>query len=139
MGVVAIRGQPEVRPADHRASTSPVRPRADRLTDGRLRDFAELDRYEFATWCGGEATRWGGDTVMPYAANVTVEVSGVCVTPGDYAYADRTGGVIIPAGSVHRVLDEAESIERDDSGFRERIRNEDPEVDLGGATRTAEV
>jgi regulator of RNase E activity RraA len=26
------------------------------LTDGRLRDFEELARYRFATWCRGEAT-----------------------------------------------------------------------------------
>jgi regulator of RNase E activity RraA len=35
------------------------------LTDGCLRDFAELAGYDFATWCGGEATRWGGDTLIP--------------------------------------------------------------------------
>ncbi|MBB5154114.1 RraA family protein [Saccharopolyspora phatthalungensis] len=107
------------------------------LTDGRLRDFAELASYDFATWCGGEATHWGGDTVMPFAANVTVEVGGVCVTPGDYAYADRSGGVIIPAASVHRVVDEAERIERDDTRFREQIRTEDPTaVRDGTAART---
>jgi hypothetical protein len=31
------------------------------LTDGRLRDFDELARYDFAAYCSGEATRWGGD------------------------------------------------------------------------------
>ncbi|WP_444964170.1 hypothetical protein [Nocardiopsis sp. M1B1] len=33
------------------------------LADGRLRDFDQLREYRFATWCRGEATRWGGDTV----------------------------------------------------------------------------
>jgi regulator of RNase E activity RraA len=46
------------------------------LTDGRLRDFEQLSGYNFATWCRGEATKWGGDTVMPYAANIAVEVGG---------------------------------------------------------------
>ena len=30
------------------------------LTDGRLRDFDELAGYDFAAYCSGEATRWGG-------------------------------------------------------------------------------
>ena len=31
------------------------------VTDGRLRDFDELARYDFAAYCSGEATRWGGE------------------------------------------------------------------------------
>jgi regulator of RNase E activity RraA len=84
------------------------------LADGRLRDFDQLGGYGFATWCRGEATRWGGDTVMPYTADVAVEVAGVCVTPGDYVYADASGAVVIPAASLSRVLDEAQAIENDD-------------------------
>jgi 4-hydroxy-4-methyl-2-oxoglutarate aldolase len=40
------------------------------LTDGRLRDFDELAGYDFAAYCAGEATRWGGDEVTPFQANV---------------------------------------------------------------------
>jgi len=104
------------------------------LTDARLRDFSKLARYDFATWCGGEATRWGGDTVMPFAANVAVEVGGVCVSPGDYAYADAAGAVIVPAASLGRVVDEAEVIERADEHFLDQIRAEDPTI---GADRSA--
>jgi 4-hydroxy-4-methyl-2-oxoglutarate aldolase len=32
------------------------------LTDGRLRDFDELARYDFTAYCSGEATRWGATT-----------------------------------------------------------------------------
>ena len=35
------------------------------VADGRLRDFAELEHYDLAIYCRGEATRWGGDTVTP--------------------------------------------------------------------------
>ncbi len=42
------------------------------LADGRLRDFAELEHYDLAIYCRGETTRWGGDTVTPYAANLPV-------------------------------------------------------------------
>lgn len=96
------------------------------LADGRLRDFAELADYGFATWCRGEATRWGGDTVMPYTASVAVEVGGVTIIPGDYVYVDATGGVVIPAASLHRVLDEAARVEAEDAEAAAQIRRDDP-------------
>ncbi|MCI2417915.1 RraA family protein [Saccharopolyspora sp. K220] len=96
------------------------------LCDGRLRDFDELARYRFATWCTGEATRAGGDTVTPCAANISVEVRGVCITPGDYIYADRAGAVVIPAQSVREVLAEAHRVESEDAAFLPQIRDEDP-------------
>jgi regulator of RNase E activity RraA len=91
------------------------------LADGLLRDFGELASYGFATWCRGEAVRWGGDSVMPYAANVALEVCGVTVVPGDHVYADSAGGVVIPAGSLEAVLDEAERIVADDERWRQQL------------------
>lgn len=93
------------------------------LADGLLRDFAELSEGAFATWCRGEAVRWGGDSVMPHAANVAVEVAGVTVVPGDYVYVDAAGGVVIPAGSLEAVLGEAESVVADDARDRAAIRS----------------
>jgi regulator of RNase E activity RraA len=94
------------------------------LADGRLRDFDELRDYAFATWCRGETTRWGGDTIMPYAANVAVEVGGVSVVPGDYVFADASGAVVIPSASLKRVLDEALSVEAEDARSLEEIAAE---------------
>lgn len=94
------------------------------LADGRLRDFDELAGQGYAVWCRGEAVRWGGDEVMPYAAGIAVEVAGVTVVPGDYVYADATGGVVIPAASLDRVLDEAETVAADDRRFLDEIRRE---------------
>jgi regulator of RNase E activity RraA len=96
------------------------------LADGRLRDFDQLSDYAFATWCRGEATRWGGDTVMPFAANIVVEIGGVCVVPGDYVYADASGAVVVPRASLQRVIDEALSIEAEDARSLERIAAEQP-------------
>src|SRR5262249_11701295 len=87
--VLSSGGYPD---ASHGGSTKLSRVHNNRLagvlTDGRLRDFDELGRYDVAIWCRGEATRWGGETVMPYAANIAVEVGGVLIAPGDYVYAD---------------------------------------------------
>ncbi|MEU9064177.1 RraA family protein [Streptomyces sp. NPDC048430] len=94
------------------------------LTDGRLRDFEQLRESGIAAWCAGEATRWGGDTVMPYAADITVEVGGVCVTPGDFIYADAAGAVVIPAASLNRVIEEAAAVDAEDARFARTIRDE---------------
>jgi regulator of RNase E activity RraA len=96
------------------------------LADGRLRDFDQLGGYAFATWCRGEAARWGGDTVMPFAANVAVEIGGVCVVPGDYVYANASGAVVIPRGSLQRVIDEALRVEAEDARSLEQIAAEQP-------------
>lgn len=94
------------------------------LADGLLRDFDELAGHGFATWCRGEAVRWGGDSVMPVAAGVAVEVAGVTVRPGDVVYVDRTGGVVIPADSLETVLAEAESVVADDERYAAELRGE---------------
>ncbi|MFH8445330.1 RraA family protein [Streptomyces sp. NPDC018026] len=97
------------------------------LADGRLRDFTQLAGYGFATWCRGQATHWGGGTVMPFAANIAVEVGGACIVPGDYVYADASGAVVVPAASLRQVIEEAARIEADDDRSIEQIRDEDPE------------
>jgi 4-hydroxy-4-methyl-2-oxoglutarate aldolase len=94
------------------------------LTDGRLRDFNELARYDFVSYCSGETTRPGGDHVTPFQANVPVVVGGVGVVPGQYVYADASGAVVIPDGEVQDVLAEARRIEDEDEGFRSDISRE---------------
>jgi regulator of RNase E activity RraA len=95
------------------------------LTDGRLRDFDELAGYDFAAYCAGEATRWGGDEVTPFQANVPVVLRGVGVIPGQYVFADSSGAVVLPASQLDRVLAEAHSIEADDARSRAEIARED--------------
>lgn len=96
------------------------------LCDGRVRDFDELRAYDFACYCAGTTTRWGGDVLMPFAANVPVSLGGVTILPGDYVYADEAAAVVIPAARLDAVLDEAVGIEAADASFIEQIRNEDP-------------
>ncbi len=94
------------------------------LTDGRLRDFDELAGYDFATYCSGETTRWGGDTVTPFQTNVPVVVKGVGVMPGAYVFADSSGAVVIPAGQVEEVIAGARNVEVEDETYRAGIKRE---------------
>src|ERR1700744_3624280 len=74
------------------------------LTDGRLRDCAELQQSDLAIYCRGEATRWGGDVVTPFEANRSVVLAGVGIHPGDYIFADPSEAVVIPAKQVRDVI-----------------------------------
>jgi 4-hydroxy-4-methyl-2-oxoglutarate aldolase len=94
------------------------------ITDGRLRDFDQLAGYEFAAYCSGEATRWGGGDVTPFQANVPVVLSGVGVLPGQYVFADRSGAVVIPNGQIDEVIAGAHAVVAEDAGFREQISRE---------------
>ncbi|OCB33881.1 dimethylmenaquinone methyltransferase [Mycobacterium malmoense] len=94
------------------------------LADGRLRDFAELERCNLAIYCRGETTRWGGDCVTPFEVNRPVVVAGVAVRPGDYVFADASGGAVIPAGDVRVVLSAANEIPVEDAAAIATIRCE---------------
>ncbi len=91
------------------------------LTDGRLRDFDELAGYDFAAYCSGEATRWGGDSVTPFQANVPVVLDGVGVIPGAYVFADSSGAVVIPNGQIDDVIAGARGVEAEDAASRDQI------------------
>jgi regulator of RNase E activity RraA len=94
------------------------------LTDGRLRDFAELQTYEFAAYCSGEALEAGGSVITPHQANVPVVLQGVGIMPGDYIFADGSGAAIIPGAEVDEVLLGALAVREEDAAFREQIANE---------------
>ena len=97
------------------------------LTDGHLRDFAELGQYAFASWCTGEAVRWGGDVHMPCEeVNVPVALKNIVVVPGDYVFVDRCAAVVIPEADVEWVLDEAIRTEEADERSIDEIRRENP-------------
>ena len=96
------------------------------LADGRLRDFDDLASYGFVTYCRGESVRQGGNQVMPVAANVPVELSGVTVIPGDYVYADGAGAIILPASVAREVMEDAAERERKDLASMDRMLTEDP-------------
>jgi 4-hydroxy-4-methyl-2-oxoglutarate aldolase len=94
------------------------------LADGRLRDFDELSGYDLASYCRGEATRWGGDVVTPFQANVPVVISRVGIRPGDYIYADSSGAVVMPASQMTEVVEEALRVVDEDAHFTEIIKEE---------------
>lgn len=101
------------------------------LTDGRLRDFDELAGYDFAAYCSGETTKWGGGEVTPFQANVPVVLSGVGVVQGQWVFADGSGAVVIPEPQLDDVLAGARSVETEDERARDQISEEGLPADRG--------
>ena len=94
------------------------------LTDGRLRDFDTLAGYDFAAYCAGEATKWGGGEVTPFQANVPVVLKGVGIMPGQYVFADSSGAVVFPVGQLDEVIEGARAVQAENAEDRQDIERE---------------
>ncbi|HVM45762.1 MAG TPA: RraA family protein [Candidatus Thermoplasmatota archaeon] len=96
------------------------------LTSARLRDFDEARGYAFAAYCGGETPMAGSAQSMPVATGVPVALGGATVLPEDYVYASEAGAVVIPGQDLHRVLDLALDVEREDAARVAKARKARP-------------
>ncbi len=100
------------------------------LCDGQLRDYEELNSYDFAVYCKGETVRAGGNEIQPYLTNVPVCVDGVTVVPGDYVFAQGSTAVVVPADSVEAILKKGRGIMAKMDRVKESLVNEDPQTVL---------
>lgn len=92
-----------------------------------LRRLSEFFSSVLRSWlCRGEATRWGGDLVTLFQANVPVVFSGVGIFPGDYVYADSAGAVAISRSQIRAMLKNAVRVAEEDGGYREATKAEGP-------------
>ncbi len=100
------------------------------LCDGQLRDYEELNTYDFAVYCKGETVRAGGNEIQPYLTNVPVCLDGVTIVPGDYVFAHESAAVIIPAASVEAILKKSREIMTKMDRAKESFVKEDPQTVL---------
>ncbi len=100
------------------------------LCDGQLRDYAELNSYDFAVYCKGETVRAGGNEIQPYLTNVPVCVDGVTIVPGDYVFAHGSVAVIIPAASAEVILKKSRQLMTKMDQAKGSFVNEDPQTVL---------
>ncbi len=100
------------------------------LCDGQLRDYEELNSYDFAVYCKGQTVRAGGNEIQPYLTNVPVCIDGVTVVPGDYVFAHGSTAVIIPADSAEAILKKGRGIMAKMDRVKESLVNEDPQTVL---------
>jgi len=97
------------------------------LCDGTVRDYEELQSYDFAVYCKGETVRAGGNEIQPYLSDVPVCVDGVTIVPGDFIFAKGSAAVVLPAESAQMILTKALQIVQKLNNMKAALVNEDPQ------------
>lgn len=80
------------------------------IVDGAVRDVDEATQLEFPIFARGAVPRTARGRTMEIETNGPISVCGIEVNPGDYALADGTGVVIVPAGRAAEVVEAAERV-----------------------------
>lgn len=95
------------------------------ITDGLIRDRAQLEALSMPVICGGaiptngarrfQITSWEARVILPGAegASVTIE-------QGDYILADADGVVVIPRGIAMKILDLAEELAEKEQALKDK-------------------
>ena len=83
---------------------------AGMVTDGRIRDTAELREMDFPVFAAGSATRPHLPGLEIIAVDEKIHCGGAAVRPGDLVFGDADGIVVAPRDAVGDVLAEAEDL-----------------------------
>lgn len=80
------------------------------VVDGAVRDIDDYVDIQFPVYSRGAVVATARGRIMEEATNVMVQFAGVQVRPGDVAFADRSGVVIVPWERIDDVLAKAEML-----------------------------
>ena len=97
-----------------------VRKVAGVIVEGPARDIDEAAELDFPIYSRRVTCITARGRIYEAASAVPIVVGGVPVAPGDYALADGSGAVFIPADTIEQVIGIAESIAE-----RERLMTRD--------------
>ncbi len=92
------------------------------VIDGVCRDSALCVSLNYPVFARGNTMRTGKDRVTLEAVNVSVQLSGVRIDPGDWLAGDDDGVVAIPASRLDQVLAIVEEIDRKEALILDRWR-----------------
>lgn len=92
------------------------------LLDGYVRDVGVIRSLDFPVLCRGVDPRNINGRGEVVAHNVTVEVDGVTVAPGDLVVGDDDGVVIVPESLIDEVVGAAVDKSSAESVFRRAVR-----------------
>ncbi len=109
-----------------------VRGVAGVVADGPLRDVVDAIAYEFPVFSRSLTVFTARSRVVELGTQVPVQLGDVCVHPGDYGVADRSGVIVIAAADVDRVLATAEAIAQKEAAMAKAILAGTPIGDVMG-------
>ena len=80
------------------------------IVDGPVRDVDEAQGYDFPLFARSRTPHTARGRIVETGTNVSINVSDVTVSPGDFVVADGTGVVFVAARDIEAVLDAAEAV-----------------------------
>ncbi len=92
------------------------------ITDGAVRDIARTEALGFPVYSRHVSPLDSLHRQRVVAYDITVELGGVSITPGDLIIADRDGIAVVPAESEAAVLAAALDKSSREDGFRRAVR-----------------
>lgn len=98
-----------------------VRGLAGVVSDGPMRDVAELRRMPFPVFARGNAAPPSYASMLAVDAQVPISCGGVAVFPGDIVLGDPDGVVVIPPAIADQVVDDALEQDRIEAFIRQRV------------------
>jgi regulator of RNase E activity RraA len=102
-----------------------VRGVAGVVSDGPMRDVAELENMDFPVFARGNAAPPSYASMLAADAQVPIGCGGVAVFPGDIVIGDSDGVVILPSAIAEEVARDAVEQDRLEAYVRERIEGGD--------------
>jgi regulator of RNase E activity RraA len=125
--VVDTRGEKRVASGGQILTTRlKVRGAAGLVSDGPVRDSAEIAKMDFAVYCAGGSAPLNLIHHHAIDLNVPVGCGGVAVYPGDVIVGDEEGVVVIPAHLADEVAADAAEQEKMEAFLLERVQSGAP-------------
>jgi 4-hydroxy-4-methyl-2-oxoglutarate aldolase len=90
------------------------------VSDGGLRDVAEVRALGFHYFCPGFVVSHGNPVILD--VNVPVTLDGLAVRPGDLLHGDANGILVVPESVADEVVEEARRVRDDERKVLEFVR-----------------
>ncbi len=107
---------------DMLALRAAMRGAAGVVTDGYVRDVAELKEIGMPVFARGLYPISYHLSLIPWEVDVPIQCGGVLVLPGDWILADHDGAIVLPDPYARQVAEEGPKREADDMESRARMR-----------------
>lgn len=125
--VVEARGLNETGTVgDVLALRAQVRGAAGIVTDGCVRDYAEVQSFDIPVFSQGAHPSVLGRRHVPWETDVTIACGGAAVQPGDIIMGDRDGVIVIPPHLLEEVARESAAQEHEDAWVAARVAEGHP-------------
>lgn len=91
------------------------------VTNGWVRDIAELRETSLTVWASGPTPRSGKGRIAVTAVGEPTQIGRVQIRNGDLVVVDATGICVVAADDAQTAIDGAEDLESRDAAFEQRL------------------